>query len=108
MSWSAVYRLVKRIPRGQVTSYAAIAKKLRLRGGARSAGRAMSACPRGLGIPWHRVVATDGRLLTGGPQAALQKRMLESEGVGVSQGRVDMGQFGWWPEAKQHRKRAQM
>lgn len=108
MSWSAVYRLVKRIPRGKVTSYAAIARKLRLPGGALSAGRAMSACPSGLGIPWHRVVSSDGRIVMGEPHAALQKRLLESEGVAVSQGRVAMGQFGWWPEAEKRRKRTQV
>lgn len=108
MSWAAVYRLVRRIPRGRVTSYAAIAKKLRLRGGARSAGRAMSACPSGLGIPWHRVVTADGQIVIGEPHAALQKRLLESEGIRLWRGRVDMGQFGWWPQAKQRRKRTQM
>ncbi len=108
MSWAAVYRLVKRIPRGRVMSYAAIARKLRLRGGARSAGRAMAGCPAGLGIPWHRVVGSDGRILIAGPHEALQKRLLESEGTNLSQGGVDMGQYGWWPEGKPRRKRRQM
>ena len=34
MSWDPVYRLVKKIPRGRVTTYGEIAKALRLRGGA--------------------------------------------------------------------------
>jgi len=37
MSWNVVYRLVKQIPRGRVLSYGALAKALRLSGGARSA-----------------------------------------------------------------------
>ena len=41
-TWDPVYRVVKQIPRGRVLSYGALAKILRLRGGARSAGRAMA------------------------------------------------------------------
>src|SRR5579863_6462630 len=63
MSWAPVYAFVKRIPRGRVITYGALAKALRLRGGARSAGRAMAASPSGKGIPWHRVVGDRGKLL---------------------------------------------
>ena len=65
MSWDPVYRLVKKIPRGRVTTYGEIAKALRLRGGARAAGYAMAACPSGQGIPgtaWSaRAGASDRR-----------------------------------------------
>ena len=40
MSWDPVYRLVKQIPRGRVTTYGELAKALRLRGGARAVGYA--------------------------------------------------------------------
>ncbi len=81
MSWNAVYRLVRRIPRGRVVSYGQVARALRLRGGARAAGRAMAACPPGRGIPWHRVLGAGGRLLIREPYASLQRKLLESEGV---------------------------
>ncbi|MGA8674783.1 MAG: MGMT family protein, partial [Candidatus Acidiferrales bacterium] len=61
MSWDPVYRLVKQIPRGRVTTYGAVAKALRLPGGARAVGYAMAACPSGGGIPWHRVIGAGGR-----------------------------------------------
>ena len=38
-------------------------KLLRLKGGARSAGRAMSATPQGKGIPWHRVLNAAGKIV---------------------------------------------
>ena len=63
MSWDPVYQVVKQIPRGRVTTYGALARALRLRGGARTAGRAMAATPSGKGIPWHRVVGDHGKLL---------------------------------------------
>jgi len=95
MSWAPVYRLVKRIPRGRVITYGQLARALRLRGGARAAGRAMAACPAGRGIPWHRVVGAGGRILLREPHAALQRRLLESEGTRLIEGRVDVARHCW-------------
>ncbi len=97
MSWDPVYRLVKQIPRGRVLSYGALAKALRLRGGARSAGRAMAATPSGKGIPWHRVVGERGKILIREPYASLQKKLLESEGVEIIESRVDLKTHLWSP-----------
>jgi len=95
MSWDPVYRLVKRVPHGCVVTYGQIARALRLRGGARTAGRAMAASPSGRGIPWHRVVGAGGRLLIPEPYASLQRKMLASEGVRIVEGRVDLKKCGW-------------
>jgi methylated-DNA-protein-cysteine methyltransferase-like protein len=84
VSWSPVYALVKRIPRGRVTTYGQIARALKLPGGARTAGRAMAACPAGRGIPWHRVVGAAGVLLLREPDVSLQRKLLEAEGVRVA------------------------
>lgn len=95
MSWEPVYRLIKKIPPGRVTTYGALARKLRLRGGARAVGYAMAACPNGRGIPWHRVVGAGGRLLMPEPQRSLQRRLLESEGVRTEFERIDMSRYEW-------------
>jgi methylated-DNA-protein-cysteine methyltransferase-like protein len=100
MSWDLVYRLVKQIPRGRVLSYGALAKALRLPGGARTAGRAMAATPSGKGIPWHRVVGERGKILIREPYASLQKKLLESEGVKVIESRVDLKSHTWAPSRK--------
>jgi methylated-DNA-protein-cysteine methyltransferase-like protein len=97
MSWDAVYRLVKQIPRGRVLSYGALARALRLPGGARTAGRAMAATPSGKGIPWHRVVGERGKILIREPYASLQKKLLESEGVKIVESRVDLRTHLWIP-----------
>jgi len=89
MHWNSVYVLVKKIPRGRVMTYGAVARVLKLRGGARSAGRAMAACPSGEAIPWHRVVGAGGRLLIREPNASLQRKLLESEGVRVLEKRIE-------------------
>jgi methylated-DNA-protein-cysteine methyltransferase related protein len=105
MSWDIVYRLVKQIPRGRVLSYGALAKALRLSGGARSAGRAMAATPSGKGIPWHRVVGERGKILIREPYASLQKKLLESEGVKVVESRVDLNSHLWKPDKKSATKK---
>src|SRR5580765_4902279 len=100
MSWAPVYALVRRIPRGRVITYGGLAKALQLRGGARSAGRAMAASPSGKGIPWHRVVGYGGKLLIREPYASLQRKLLESEGVTLLESRVDMKKHAWTPASK--------
>jgi len=105
MSWAPVYRLVKRIPRGRVTTYGELAKALRLRGGARAVGYAMAACPNGQGIPWHRVIGAGGRLLMPEPYALKQRKLLETEGVAIDVARIDLNAYGWSP-AKAKRPKA--
>lgn len=100
MTWDPVYRFVQRIPRGRVLTYGALARALELPGGARTAGRAMAATPSGKGIPWHRVIGDRGRILIRGPHALLQKRLLESEGVAVTEFRINLKRHLWKPSAK--------
>jgi len=100
MSWDPVFRFVKQIPRGRVLTYGALAKALRLPGGARSAGRAMAATPSGKGIPWHRVLGERGRILIREPYASLQRKLLESEGVTIIESRVDLKRHLWKPPKK--------
>jgi methylated-DNA-protein-cysteine methyltransferase related protein len=104
MSWAPVYAFVKRIPRGRVITYGGLAKALRLRGGARSAGRAMAASPSGKGVPWHRVVGYGGKLLIREPYASLQRKLLESEGVALLESRVNMKKHAWSPAKRISRK----
>jgi methylated-DNA-protein-cysteine methyltransferase related protein len=106
MVWDPVFRLVKQIPRGRVLTYGALARALRLKGGARSAGRAMGATPKGQGIPWHRVLGANGKILIREPYASLQRKLLESEGVEVVERRVNMKQHAWVPPRARGSKRA--
>jgi methylated-DNA-protein-cysteine methyltransferase related protein len=103
--WDPVYKLVKQIPRGRVLSYGAVAKALRLKGGARSAGRAMSATPQGKGIPWHRVLNASGKIVIREPYASLQRKLLESEGIEVVENRVKMKTYLWTPSRKKAKEK---
>jgi methylated-DNA-protein-cysteine methyltransferase related protein len=95
MSWDPIYRLVKKIPRGRVTTYGAIAKALRLRAGPRAVGYAMAACPANQGIPWHRVVGAGGRLLISEPHASLQRKLLATEGIPIEGRSINMERFSF-------------
>lgn len=57
-----VWRELQKIPRGEVRSYARVAKALRKPGAARAVGQACGRNPVPLVIPCHRVVASDGGL----------------------------------------------
>ncbi len=74
---------------------------MRLRGGARTAGRAMAGCPQGRGIPWQRVVGAAGRILIREPYASLQRQLLLQEGVEFLGSRVNLARHAW----KGHRAR---
>lgn len=100
MSRDALYRMVRTIPRGRVATYGQVARAVKLRGGARAAGRAMAQCPSGRGIPWHRVLGADGRILIREPIAQLQRQLLESEGVRFIERRVDLRAHAWQPKKK--------
>ena len=94
-SWNVIYRLVRQIPRGSVITYGGVARKIRLRGGARVIGYAMAACPNGSGIPWHRVIGAGGHLRLSEPLVSLQRRLLESEGVTFIGRHVDIEKHLW-------------
>jgi methylated-DNA-protein-cysteine methyltransferase-like protein len=86
-------------------TYGQLARALRLRGGARTAGRAMAGCPSGRGIPWHRVVGAGGRILIREPHASLQRKLLESEGVRFVERRIAMKHHAWPAARKQKPQR---
>ena len=82
-SYAAIYRIVRRIPRGRVATYGQVAQLAGLAGHARQVGYALHALPSGTAVPWHRVVNAAGEIsLRASPGAELTQRMLlEREGV---------------------------
>ena len=60
----------------------------------------MAATPSGKGVPWHRVVGENGKILIREPYASLQRKLLESEGVIVIESRVELKRHLWSPSKK--------
>jgi methylated-DNA-protein-cysteine methyltransferase-like protein len=100
-----VFAAARQVPAGKVTTYGRIARMLTpprdtdiiaySRIGPRWVGYALARCPDD--VPWHRVVNAKGRI---SPRLEsdleLQKRLLEDEGVHVSQdGRIDLEKYLW-------------
>lgn len=86
----ALWHVIAAVPRGQVTTYGAIARAAGLPGRARQAGYALKIAPEAMLLPWHRVVAAGGRIAfpANSPHHRDQVRRLRAEGVKVTNGRV--------------------
>ena len=96
-----VYRVVRLIPFGRVTSYGAIAKHIGSARSARMVGWAMSASHNDLTVPAHRVVNRSG-LLTGKHHfrgSNLMQQLLESEGLEIEQNQIkNLDKYFWDPQ----------
>lgn len=81
--YEAVYRLVRKIPRGRVMTYGQIATILGCPRASRAVGYAMRASGRQDDVPWQRVINGKGQISakTEVERPVLQKMLLESEGV---------------------------
>jgi len=93
-----VYRVVSMIPPGRVATYGQIASDLGNPRAARTVGWALSSLPRGMDVPWHRVINSQGRIsgTPGGRRASEQRAMLEEEGIAFDDdGRIDLDSCGW-------------
>ncbi|MCC7019832.1 MAG: MGMT family protein [Ardenticatenales bacterium] len=99
-----VYAVVRRVPRGRVTTYGAVAQMLGRPRGARAVGYALNALKdhgddSAYGdVPWQRVINAQGRIsiVNRAFDAAEQAARLRAEGVAVDDTlRIDLDRFGW-------------
>jgi methylated-DNA-protein-cysteine methyltransferase-like protein len=100
-----VWEIVRQIPVGKVTTYGQIAAMIPppegmnprsyLAFGARWVGGAMAACPEG--VPWQRVINSQGKISLGrGEGKLVQRSLLEEEGVQFDdRERVNLAFYGW-------------
>jgi O-6-methylguanine DNA methyltransferase len=87
-----VWNLMKRIPKGRVTTYGLIAKKLHTRA-YRAVGNACRRNPYAPKVPCHRVVKSDGSIggfagKTSGKTVQKKIRLLRKENVEIDNGKV--------------------
>lgn len=83
-----VYLALLDVPRGRVTTYGALARRIGCRS-AQAVGQALKNNPFAPRVPCHRVVASDGSLggfcgVREGKEIMRKRRLLESEGVRFS------------------------
>jgi len=83
-----VWRAVKKIPRGKVLTYAAVARAIGHPRAARAVGNALNKNPYA-SVPCHRVVRSDGSAGGYARGATAKIKRLESEGVRIVGGKVN-------------------
>jgi len=100
---TAIYRLVRDVPRGQVVTYGQVAMALGRPRSARAVGGAMGRCPDD--VPWHRVVNAQGGISRRRQMSGMltQRMRLEQEGVRMRRGRVPLAQYRWEPTGRRRR-----
>jgi len=105
-SFSRIWAVVSRIPRGRVATYGQVARMAGFGRGARTAGWALHALPddlliAGRPVPWHRVINAGGRISPrsgDGETVAVvrQGARLRREGIRITgNGRIDLERYGW-------------
>jgi methylated-DNA-protein-cysteine methyltransferase-like protein len=97
-SHAKIYAVVRRIPRGRVTTYGTVARLAGLAGQARLVGYALSALDVSTSVPWHRVINAQGRIsLTDANGSRTEQALrLAREGVRVTpSGAVPLATYGW-------------
>ena len=95
--YERIYGMISRVPPGKVATYGQIAK---LVGGcsARQVGYALAALRDDSGVPWQRIINSEGRISfrSAGENHDVQRRLLEAEGVQFNrEGRIDLLEFRW-------------
>ena len=90
----SVLDLVEQIPPGRVMAYGDVASALGA-GGARAVGTVMARF--GSGVPWHRVIRSDGSPPAGHEAEALRRHRREATPLTASGTRVDTAAARWSP-----------
>jgi methylated-DNA-[protein]-cysteine S-methyltransferase len=70
-----------RIPKGRVSTYGRLAKKIGIPKGARAVGRVLASNPYPIVVPCHRIVQADGSLCGFGGGLKMKRDLLNMEGV---------------------------
>lgn len=84
-----VYDLLRKIPRGKVTTYGDLAKALDNPLASRIIGSILGKNPNPIQVPCHRVVMSDGKLGGYLYGTAIKRELLEKEGLSFINGIVN-------------------
>ncbi len=92
-----IIEILKNVPYGKVSTYGQVATLAGSPKSARLVVRLLHSSTKKHDLPWHRIINSKGFIsLKPGNGYELQKSMLESEGVILSQkGKIDLSRFLW-------------
>lgn len=83
------YQILKRVPKGKVTTYKSIAKALNSKA-YRAVGTAMKNNPDAPEVPCHRVIKSDGNIGEYAHGADKKLKMLKDEGINIVNNKIDL------------------
>lgn len=94
--YELIWETVKQIPKGKVASYGDVATLSGLIGQQRLVGYALHNLPRNSGVPWQRVVNSQGKISLPKKSGsyARQKKLLVNEGIIFIKDKIDLEEFG--------------
>jgi len=81
-----VFQIVKKIPKGKLTTYSSLAKKAHT--SPRAIGRILNSNKNLVVIPCHRVVKSDGTIGGYSKGIKIKIKLLKKEGISVKKGRI--------------------
>ena len=82
-----IREMIRRIPKGKVSTYGGVARAAGYAGAAR---QVVGTLRTSFGLPWHRVLGASGEIKLRGDSAMEQRLRLEAEGVSFRGRRVNM------------------
>jgi methylated-DNA-protein-cysteine methyltransferase related protein len=86
----AIAAAIRKIPRGRVSTYGAVAAAAGYPRCARHVSKVLNQVP---GLPWQRVLGSGGRVSLAGEFGFEQRFLLEAEGVRFKGSRVDLAEY---------------
>ena len=89
-----VYEILKKVPKGKVTTYKVLANKLNTKA-YRAVGNAMNKNPYAPQVPCHRVIKSNGEV-GGFATGTMNKiKLLKKEGVKIEKGKIDIKKYNF-------------
>lgn len=95
-----IWETIQEIPEGCVASYGQVAEIAGIPRGARQVAYALRHVPKGMQLPWHRIITASGKSAfdPNSRHFKMQCERLVAEGVTVRDGKVSMQEFRWDPD----------
>ena len=92
-----IWDVVRKIPKGRVSTYGKIATLCGLLGHARLVGYALHNLPGGSKVPWHRVINSQGKISISNLDgyADNQRKLLRKEGIVFNKDTINLWKYGW-------------
>lgn len=91
----SIFELVKKIPKGKVTTYKEIAKALGNKNSFRAVGNALNKNTNLIKVPCHRVIKQNGEVGGYVLEQRAKIRLLKKEGIEIKNNKIDLEKFGF-------------